>query len=238
MLSLFSFHPSETRLSVCLSLSIRRFSPTVSMERRLSSSASLCFRTDYNVPHPLAITILLKDWILCEIATISLGMWHDGYKLRQLFENSLRLQWLSATKYRDAPCVFVRWGQTVEAERQRTGNRTHARTHTHTLHTFWEESHNSLCRSVHVYGSMAEIASSLYWTPCKRIWLTRIQPLESANLHPHASTSQVLEATRYQVSRRLTSFKPAFILYDIIWQECTDKGLFRAKSFNNGCHVI
>jgi hypothetical protein len=85
-LSLFSFHLSETRLCP----SIHRFSPTVSGEVRLSSSStSLCFPTEYYVPHPLSITILLKDWILCEIATISPEMQYDGYKLHQLFENSV-----------------------------------------------------------------------------------------------------------------------------------------------------
>jgi len=82
--SLFSFHLSETRLRP----SIHRFSPTVSGEVSLSSSStSLCFPTEYYVPRPLSITILLKDWILCEIATISREMRYDGYKLHQLFEN-------------------------------------------------------------------------------------------------------------------------------------------------------
>lgn len=74
VLSLFLFHPSETRLS----LSIHRFSPTVSRERALSSSESLCFPTGCNVPHPLAITILLKDWILCEMQPFVWGCGMTG----------------------------------------------------------------------------------------------------------------------------------------------------------------
>ena len=114
--SLFSFHLSETRLRP----SIHRFSPTVSGEVSLSSSStSLCFPTEYYVPRPLSITILLKDWILCEIATISREMRYDGYKLHQLFENYVWLLGRPTAKYRVGPYTVVHWTQAVWTDRYR-----------------------------------------------------------------------------------------------------------------------